>query len=227
MHRIVFLFAFPLAAAAQGPGTASLLSNPFAESYQPEVSVSGNVIVGIMLGAASAAVVEDAIAVNATARRGEGFICLEAASRDGIYTSKNEYQVPSEAAGLVRLPYRSQLGDVLREYASERLALLASAGRCDSGSSDYYLVRPSSLGATEDVVIFINSFGATDVFYALDGDADVSACEYISQGRRTTYDFVCRPRISSTAETIDITILRERFGREQPSVGLTIIGAGE
>ena len=209
--------------AAQDTVTAELVSDPFIESYEPEVSVSGNVVVGVMTTAVALAVVKDQIAINATAESGERQLCLKAASRDGIYTSRNVYAVPDGAAGNVRLPYRSKLADVVEDYGEHEIALTATTGDCDSGASDYYLLGSAAAGDTDSAVMYLNSFGATDVFVEI-GDS-IETCDYISEGRRTTFDFICPLAVSAGDGAVAVTIIRERFGREQPSVSLRLIGA--
>ncbi len=209
-------------ASAQDTVSAELVSDPFVESYEPEVSVSGNVVVGIMTTAAAAAIAKDQVAINATADAGDQRVCLKAASRDGIYTSRNVYALPG-AAGNVRLPYRSKLNDVVDDYGEHEIALSATVGDCDSGASDYFLLGTTADGEPGSAVMYLNSFGATDVFVEI-GD-EIEPCEYISEGRRTTFDFICSLDISAGAGAVPVTIIRERFGREQPSISLNVIGA--
>ncbi|MDH3441589.1 MAG: hypothetical protein OEM63_12600 [Gammaproteobacteria bacterium] len=111
-------------ASAQDTVSAELVSDPFVESYEPEVLVSGNVVVGIMTTAAAAAIISDQVAVSASAEASGQRICLKAASRDGIYTSRNVYAVPDGAAGNVRLPYRSKLANVVRDFGEHEIALI-------------------------------------------------------------------------------------------------------
>lgn len=210
-------------ASAQDTVSAELVSDPFVENYEPEVSVSGNVVVGIMTTAAAAAITSDQVAVSASAEASGQHICLKAASRDGIYTSRNVYAVPDGAAGNVRLPYRSKLADVVRDYGEHEVALSATVGDCDSGASDYVLLGSTSTGESDAAVMYLNSFGATDVFVEIDGE--IEPCEYISEGRRTTFDFICTLNVSAGDGAVAITIIRERFGREQPSIALRLIGA--
>ncbi len=92
-------------ASAEDPVPAELITNPFNENVDPDVSVSGNVIVGIMTESATLAITKDQIAINAGAFSGGQHLCLKAASRDGIYTSINVYKLPDDAAGNIRLPY--------------------------------------------------------------------------------------------------------------------------
>ena len=210
-------------ASAQETASAELVSDPFIENYEPEVSVSGNVVVGIMTTAAALAIANDQIAINATAESGGKQLCLKAASRDGIYTSRNVYAVPDGTVGNVRLPYRSKLGNVVRDYGEHEIALSATAGDCDSGASDYYLLGSATTDDAASVVMYLNSFGATDVFVEIDDE--IRPCEYISEGRRTTFDFICPLDVSAGNGAVPITIIRERFGREQPSISLRLIGA--
>jgi len=210
------------AASAQDTVSAELVSDPFVESYEPEVSVSGNVVVGIMTTAAAAAITSDQIAITATADTGGQHLCLKATSRDGIYTSRNVYALPNEP-GNVRLPYRSKLADVVDDYGEHEIALSATVGDCDAGASDYFLLGSSAGGDAASTVMYVNSFGATDVFVEADGE--IKTCEYISEGRRTTFDFICPLAVSVGTDAVTVTIIRERFGREQPSISLTVIGA--
>ena len=182
------LFCLSVAASAQDTVSAELVRDPFVESYEPEVSVSGNVVVGIMTTAAAAAITSDQIAITATADTGGQHLCLKATSRDGIYTSRNVYALPSEA-GNVRLPYRSKLADVVDDYGEHEIALSATVGDCDSGASDYFLLGSAADGDTARAVMYVNSFGATDVF--VDAGGEINTGEYISEGRRTTFDVSC------------------------------------
>ncbi len=216
------IFCLWAVASAQDTVSAELVSDPFVESYEPEVSVSGNVVVGLMTTAVAAAVAKDQVAINATSDTGGQRVCLKAASRDGIYTSRNVYALPGQT-GNVRLPYRSRMGNIVDDYGEHEIALSATVGDCDSGAADYFLLGSAADDETGSAVMYLNSFGATDVFVEI--NEEIEACEYISEGRRTTFDFICPLEISAGSGAVPITIIRERFGREQPSVSLTVIGA--
>jgi hypothetical protein len=152
-------------------------------------------------------------------------ICLRVASRDGIYTSKNVYSGPAHSSGPVLLPYKSTLLDVVSGYGDDEIALAATTGECDSGSADYWLLSSAKQTQPADVAIYLNSFGATDVFYQLDDT--VEACDYLSKGRRTTFDFICRLGPIESHADVPVTIIRERFGREQPAVELRILSPSQ
>jgi hypothetical protein len=231
MGRIVswiLLWLAPGFSAAQSPMSAELVGKDFFESYQPEVQVSGNVIVGVMTAAAATALARNTLAVIAAEAEGERRLCLKAASRDGIYYSKNEYRLPAAGGQQdIPIPYQSKLDEVVSEYGSPGdIAVAATAGNCETAATDYYLVRSAETDQDEAVLIYLNSFGATDVFYELgsgDGWLDPEPCEYISEGRRTTFDFSCAIPTSGARGSMEIRILRERFGREQPSITIRVL----
>ena len=210
-------------ASAQDTVSAELVSDPFVESYEPEVSVSGNVVVGIMTTAVALAIADDQIAINATEESGGQQLCLKAASRDGIYTSRNVYAVPDGAAGNVRLPYDSKLSDIVQNFGEDEIALTATAGDCDSGAMDYYLLGSAAASEADKALMYVNSFGATDVFVEI--NEAIETCKYISEGRRTTFDFICPLDVRAGDGAVPVKIIRERFGREQPSISLRLIGA--
>ena len=219
---ILVLLYWMMPALAQQAPTAALVSDPLVESYQPEVAVSGNVIVGVMSAAAGSALARDRVGVLVSSTAGGTSVCLRAASRDGIYASRNLYTLPADTTGTIRLPYRSAMTDVVGAYSADEIALVAHPGDCETTPGDYLLVSEAGETGTVDAVIYLNSFGATDVF--IQRDQEVRDCEYISEGRRTTFDFICRPGKVEPGVRYPLMILRERFGREQPPVELTIIG---
>ncbi|MCP4300057.1 MAG: hypothetical protein GY783_05700 [Gammaproteobacteria bacterium] len=213
--------------SAQDPASAELITDPFFENVDPEVSVSGNVVVGIMTEAAMLAIKKDQIAINAGADSGGQHLCLKGASRDGIYTSSNVYKLPDDAAGNVHLPYNKHSTEqkVVRSFLEHEIAFSATAGECDSGKTVYYLLGNAAANEVESALMYLNSFGATDVLVEID-DKPAKTCEYISEGRRTTFDFICRlGALHFGNGAVKVKIIRERFGREQPSISLQLIGA--
>jgi hypothetical protein len=212
------------AARAAEPVSAELLSKPFNENYQPEVEVSGNVIVGIMTAAAAGALAQDLLGVRVLEAAQTTDLCLRATTSDGIYSSRNHYRLPAERTGAVHLPYASSKREILGGYAEAEVAIAANVGDCDSSSSSYYVVGSLDTTQPAATVIYLNSFGATDVFLSLDGsEQPPQACEHISEGRRTTYDFYCT-LMPADNSSVTVSIIRERFGREQPGVQFSIIG---
>lgn len=212
--------------AAQEIEDAKLVSDPFLEAYQPDVSVSGSVIVGVMTASVAAAVDADDITVRRASGAGSNEVCLRVASRDGVYMSKNTYALPESDASVVRLPYEeSTMEHVVEGYGPDEVAVSATVGACDTGNTGYLLLSSGDEAGAGKVMIYLNSFGATDVFFQLDDDP--KPCEYISKGKRTAYDFVCRLTDVDVSREVAVSIIRERFGRQQPGVMLTIMGSAE
>ena len=73
----------------------------------------------------------------------------------------------------------------------------------------------------DSLLIYVNGFEATDVFYRILGTPDNTdhGCEYIEQGRHTAYNFSCNIPSKELPEsgTLKIEIAREVYGRELPS----------
>ncbi len=234
-----FLLFICTSVAAQEPVEAELLSGKLQESYQPDVSISGSVIVGVMSAGVAAAVASDGITIQPQLNPGAGDICLRVASRDGIYMSRNAYGIPDGGERSVRLPYDTDHDDELDSYVGDengkptnKLAVSATTGNCESEPDQYKYLLLSAQGSApaEDVVILVNSFGATDVFYKLgpeDADTDPVDCTYISEGKRTAYDYVCSLGDIRQQGDVQVSIIRERFGRAQPDVELTILSNSE
>lgn len=160
------------------------MTDPLRESVQSEVSVSGNLIVGVMTLAAAGAIAENQIVVQSLPDSEENQVCLRVASRDGVYTSRNAYSLPAGEGRPIHLPHESKHGEQVKPYITgDKIALAATAGDCDSGSSGYFLVSRQEPTEPSGVVIYLNSFGATDVSFEL--DVEIKPCEYVSEGRRT------------------------------------------
>lgn len=199
----------------------------FNENIRPEVAVSGTVVVGVAGLSAIDGKALDSAQVQLPTAIATDELCLRVTSRDGIYISDSVYALPSGAAGqLVRLPYKPASADgPPRSYEDTEIAMAATLGTCDTKTADYLVVRADDAPLTT-IRLYLNAFGATDVFLSVGGPAESLDCSYIDQGRRTTFDFWCDIPVTDISEApLDVTIERERFGRAQPDVRLRLIGA--
>jgi len=195
----------------------------FHEVHEPEVNVSGNVVVGVMSTSAGDALRKDALGIQPS-ETGDKKICLKVTSRDGAYMSQNEYSVNVTALKPIYLPYQSDMEKIIKGYEQQgAIAVSATIGDCEhSAKADFYLPAKLDKGNaqlnTGNLSIYINGFDATDVFYHIAGsDSDqLIDCNYIEEGRHTAYNFSCE----ITGEQLDkpgpleIKILREVYGRE-------------
>jgi len=226
---------FAPTASADGIAVATLNSadHRLHETHEPEVNVSGNVIVGVMATSAGAGLAADLLGMR-TPEPGKLQVCLRVTSRDGAYMSRNEYSVELAEATVFRLPYDSTMRDVLDSYATQdgAIAVSATAGDCAAAATAGFYV-PAKLdpdNAALDagtVTIFINGFDATDVYYQVTGTGpdDIIDCHYIEEGRHTAYNFSCVVPVEllDDAGTGQIEISREIYGRELDPVTVRLL----
>ncbi|MEA2081105.1 MAG: hypothetical protein U9P00_14900 [Pseudomonadota bacterium] len=198
-------------------------NNKFHEVHEPEVNVSGNVVVGVMSTSAGDALREDSLGIQSS-ETGDKKICLKVTSRDGAYMSQNEYLVNVTALTPIYLPYQSDMKKIIGGYEQQgAIAVSATIGDCEhSAKAAFYLPAKLDKGNaklnTGNLSIYINGFDATDVFYHIAGsDSDqLIDCNYIEEGRHTAYNFSCEITGEQLDEPgpLEIKILREVYGRE-------------
>lgn len=217
------LLAALTGAAMAAPPLEAELVGAFFETEQVDVAVSGSVVVGVTSTAVQGGKSVDNLVLLHAA--GDPQVCLTMLSRDGVYYSRNTFRLPDAGAGqAVRLPYRSSLRDRLGNYEATDLAMRASAGNCERSTNLYYVLGTASGPAPGAIRVFVNSFGATDVFYRSEVQGLDGVCTPIAEGRRTSFDHWCDiPWPGNGAKRVDIGIERERYGREMPAVTLTLV----
>ena len=203
------------------PVSATLVA-PFQESVQEEVKVSGTVIVGV----ASTGVLSGAVLMRGFIVPGESSsVCLTVRSRDGVYFSRNGFEVPGGlpdgATGIVLSLDRTKHQVLLQGYHADDIAVAATSGACGSAEETWLVPRPVG-GMSETVDILVNGFGATAVFYTTPGGHNGDCTEFVD-GRRTSYDFRCRIRSGQLgAGKQRIRIERERYGRPLPGLDVDV-----
>ncbi|MGD2055843.1 MAG: hypothetical protein PVJ15_03480 [Gammaproteobacteria bacterium] len=214
----------------------AVLDGAFHEKLEADVNVSGNIIVGVMFSSAHLGLTSDALAILPSG--GEATeICLKITSRDGTYTSENQFRRTGNPQAILRLPYQSRYLEVLNNYSRDdgSVAITATSGSCtQSATGVYYLPvrldKRNQLPDAQDIRVYINGFDATDVSYQLKGAADwlpARDCDYIEEGRHTAYNFSCEiAEIPKNAATpVTVKILREVYGRELEPVQFSILTA--
>lgn len=221
---LVTLVLMPLAALAAPPHVAKLVGS-FHESENVDVKVSGSVIVGVAsINASNGKAVRSLQLLHAPTPANRQ-VCLTVQSRDGVYLSRNTFELPEGSAkSMVQIPYNhsTRLGRLAR-YGADELAISASTGSCANRANTYYVVDATATKPPESLRIFVNSFGATDVFYRTGSRGPYLECTPIEEGRHTTFDFWCSvpwPRAGS--DRLEVEIQRETYGRELPAVALTL-----
>lgn len=210
---------------AQPPAQAAL-KGVFNERMNPDVVVSGSVVVGVSSSASFDGAALGTLAVFPPP--GLETVCLTVESHDGVYTSRNEYTVPAGLAGdvPVRLPYdHSRYLAELSGYADRALALKAVPAACaESGDGLAVLpVQRHDQPATGDLRFYVNAIGATDIF--ISAGAHEGRCQPVS-GRQTSFDHICSIALPPPAEVasrnVVVRVERERYGRELPTAEVVV-----
>jgi hypothetical protein len=220
------------------------LNNRLNESYKADVPVSGNVIAGVMFSAGTGKFDEKNLisAVRMPITK-EQLLCVRVTSRDGQYTSMTTFVVEptqGETKRPVQLLFPTKYKSDLSELA-DQITIAVSENGCDgsSRSTTYFAATTGGWPATSEkrkLIININSFGATDVFLRhgqpekaprSDGPAKVLRdipCKYLSGERRTTFDYQCEfdPGSNQAGGSADLTIIRQRYGRELAAITLKV-----
>lgn len=210
-----------LAAGGQANATPprATLTGSFHEAVQEEVAVSGSVVVGV---AAASALSGEAALAGLMVPASADAICLTLLSRDGVYYSRNSYDVRAGAGGMVLLPYDdfTRERERIRLYPAGDLAVRAMPGSCED-SPAVYLV-PTAGNPADTVDVLVNAFGANDVYFRGPDGVETDCVEF-TEGRRTSYDYRCSiPLGLLGAGRKQVVIERERYGRPLGAVSIEL-----
>lgn len=216
---IAVLLGLAASEVTASPPPKASLTGSFHEAVQEEVSVSGSVVVGV---AAASALSGEAALAGLVVPASADAICLTLLSRDGVYYSRNSYDVRAGAGGMVVLPYDdfTRERERIRGYPAGDLAVRAMPGSCEE-SPVVYLV-PTSGNPSDTVDVLVNAFGANDVFFR-GPDGVETDCEEFTEGRRTSYDYRCSIPLSLLgAGRKQVVVERERYGRPLGAVTIEL-----
>jgi len=192
---------------------ATPISLPLHEEYREQVPVSGRLLVGIST-LSSAQPSTPNLTLLAPAREKDGMICMQVMSRDGSYWSENTFSLPPGEEGAVSLDYPSRYLEKLYSEQPSDLALMAKFGSC--GKEGLAMISgwsAAQLNEPDVLVVLINSARSSTFIsgrYAEDWGRP-SACEAITEGRRTAYDTRCEIKFENKLNAIKI--LRRRYDR--------------
>jgi hypothetical protein len=229
----LFLFTFATALACW-PGWAvaqkvvrAELVGAFNERLNPDVVVSGSVVVGVSSTASFDGAGLTQLAVYPVAR--PTLVCLTVESHDGVYSARNEYAVSGDvsAGAPVQLPYdSSKYLQELAGYADQSIALRATQSPCADAVRATAVLPLQRMGhlAERALRFYVNSMGATDVFIST--DTDEGSCRLVP-GRQTSFDYLCEismPDLTDANSTpLRVRVERERYGRPLPVAEVEIL----
>lgn len=220
---VALVLAFAGPATAVEPRVASI--ETFQESHNPEVSVSGHVVVGLMATSAVEGLQQRRLLVAAASLDEGNSICLKVSSRDGAYLVDGLYAMPAGQSSQVELPFPTENPRLLEGFSVDDIAVTASVGSCRDNERQYLL--PHAAGSLpQHYQMAINGFNATDVFYEVksaDGAMTEGECAPVIDGRHTAYDFSCAFSLPLGQPPFGLSVFRELYGRELPTVTLELL----
>jgi hypothetical protein len=213
--------SFPSAPPAADKPEARLIGE-LKEDFKPEVSVSGDVVVGILR--------EPTLSLSPNIRlqmvtlglpqSTQQFACVEVLSRDGRYTAEATYQLEApEPAEWITLPYPTQYRDLLVQTELDQVAVIAYAGRCEEQKGDGVFIAAWRSDANDMgpyLKVLVNSRASDRVWIVLAEDKGNSArqfnCEKVKEGPRIAFDYVCLTPYAISVDVGTLVIHRERRG---------------
>lgn len=227
----IFLLLFGL--SSQGAhvhgqeAIARLTSQPFHEEYTKEAPVSGRVIAGIGL---SGSALSSHIALQPPDFASGNTVCVRVMSRDGLYWSKNTFELPSAIdTNPIPLEYPSKYINVIQTYKPDDLAVLAYIGDCKITDNGPLIIstRFSGVDTPNKLQIYINSARSdTSAIIANQSSGPFTTrCSQILEGRRTGYDTICTIDLSELDQSLDhldIKIKRRQHDRILPATELRV-----
>ena len=223
--RILALLVSITLANAAYSAEAELKANPFWESIQPDVNVSGFVVVGLTTGSLLSGSDILGIQLRPPGSMNSKEVCLTVQSRDGVYISRNTYILPPSIDNEpVNLPYSESTAlDLLEEYKKEHLAISVLSGNCQDPGDVYLPPYGPGNDTSTGINLMINGFGATDVFYSAPTIDKTGTCQALHDGRTTIFDFWCHIDLPAPLDNdLQIRIDRERYGRPLPPATLSV-----
>lgn len=185
----------------------------FNETLSESVPVSGNVIAGMNINGQKN---EDFLPFILVDKPLNSMVCVSVLSQDGLYVSRNTYELTQENNGVVFLDYKTKHASSLMD---KELALKVSVGACDAVLNKNKLLV-SGYGQHNDEQVFnlyIDSLGATDIALAVKSkdknEVTRAYCEQIRSGKRVGFDFKCQLSFATIQNGAEARLLRKRNGR--------------
>lgn len=195
--------------------------------------VSGGMIVGALLGGIATAFPPDQVWIATPAR--QVTLCLQALSRDGLYSARSRYRLRGAADGMggTRLMPFTRLSDSLQRYADDEVAIVATAaddkGQCRSDDAQLLpRVQPDLTPGEADLLLQLNAAGRSAAWIVTQ-DGRRSDCVPVANNLTVGFDMTCplRVPVGSAASMLGLTLwVDDGLQPEQTNYTLTIPGYG-
>lgn len=178
------------------------------EHYDKTARVAGSRLVGIRLGT-SAERFFDPANVQVVTAKSKTFVCVRTISRDGLYWMRTPYEslAASSAHPRMRLePFTVGLGDTLRSYSDDDIAILAFASDDDRclNVSGVLLPEFSSRAVPDRLELMINS-GNRKISIQLrtEGEPVGTGCVAPENVERIAFDRLCSLPVALGGRPVD------------------------
>ncbi len=173
-----------LAALLAPAAAAQITINQFEEVYGAEQPVSGRGFVGVVLADAAGPVALSKLEVFVP-KGTTGDLKISVISADAKYRGTVDASLAGEASGWTPLKLKSKNQQVLSDYSTDTMTLLAEA----SGDKPL-LMRWGP--ADKTVQIYVNSERSdTSIAWRKDGKIEVQPCRRLTGGSLVRFDTIC------------------------------------
>lgn len=204
----------------------TLIENPFNEVVRKGAEISGARLVGF-ISAPSGRLDGKAIDVAAAvpvAWQGQS-LCLKVVSADGLYESRNTYQVaPDWGGGRAPLSYPSTHANEALAYLGSEIAGLVSLGDCRQPAPQ---VAPIYWGnnAGEKLAVLLNTARSEETFLTFPAEPSLEdvACEATASDLRTAFDTRCDlPTEIAAISEVEVVVISFKNGEMGPEERLNL-----
>lgn len=209
--------------------SVSLTTKELSEQVLPKARISGSLLTGVQRTGDAAGPV--GLEADLPADWAGATVCVRVTSIDGLYISRNLYQIaPDWAGGTAALNYPSKYVDVLIPRMDDgAMGVRVTRAPCDAPEGEMALA--SWRGAAGPPAILVNSFQADAVYAYLDDATVPVRCERLDLPGLSAYDTRCPLGGGADGDpsggTVELRILRIVDGKTAPQEAVTLRLSGE
>lgn len=216
---IVTAYTLLVISSISTAGAQSIVEAELFEDFAAQVTVSGTIVAGVVLGELIA--VRDPGQIFIKPPPAASAFCFSARTRDGQYWTEGVVS-PPENAGEIRLMRKGgwQHSEALERYSvGDFAATVRLSDACGLDANATFLPVRFSRQPTPVLNLAINSQRAIRLGATLlhsDGEVDGECTKSVGTERSTAFNFWCRFDLSNVARSQDVKIVVKRRMRVGP-----------
>lgn len=227
----IFLASFTiLSGPVFGEPVGSISPISMNEIEKPAIDIAGAYIVGVMFMSKEPVNQRPSLRAHVPANWRASIVCVRGKSRDGIYSSKYEYKIPTAWAGngVLNFKYPTDYSKRLRDSPPKDFGVVLQSGACAKKSVRYLAGYWNTVDGVENagVTLLINSVGATEAFLFVGNDlqAPEVTCQKIIADQTIGYDFQCTiPKSQIRSSKISVEINTVKYGVRDPAIQIELL----